>query len=137
MGMVVGSFTSVSLAPPLVAFMPDRSSSSWPRIEKAGRFCVNILAANQLDICRAIAAKGENKFASVNYRLAEEGLPVIEGVAAWIACHLEAVHEAGDHFIVTGRVDALAVEGATPPLLFYRGAYGSFNPLSSDRAPEA
>ena len=30
--MVIGSFTSASLDPPLVAFFPDRASSSWPKI---------------------------------------------------------------------------------------------------------
>src|SRR3546814_2223086 len=45
--MVVGSFTSVSLDPPLVAFLPDKSSTSWPKIEASGRFCVNVLGDNQ------------------------------------------------------------------------------------------
>ena len=58
-GMVVGSFPSVSLDPPLVAFFPAKSSGSWPRIEKVGRFCVNILASDQLALCRQIAAPGD------------------------------------------------------------------------------
>ena len=48
-GMVVGSFTSVSLDPALVAFLPDRKSNTWPKIQAAGHFCVNILAERQLD----------------------------------------------------------------------------------------
>src|SRR3546814_10485148 len=62
--MVVGSFTSVSLDPPLVAFLPDKSSTSWPKIEASGRFCVNVLGDNQEALCRVLASKAEDKFAN-------------------------------------------------------------------------
>jgi flavin reductase (DIM6/NTAB) family NADH-FMN oxidoreductase RutF len=128
-GMIVGSFTSVSLEPPLVAFFPDRRSSSWPRIEAAGRFCVNVLAGHQLDVCRALASRSANKFDTVPLRVSDAGLPIIEGAIAWIDCDLHAVHEAGDHFIVLGQVRSLAVEHPHSPLLFFQGGYGQFAPI--------
>ena len=128
-GMVVGSFSSVSLDPPLVAFFPDKGSSSWPRIARAGRFCVNVLASDQQHLCRRFAAKGADKFADLPYRLSTNGSPVLEEVVAWIDCTLEAVHEAGDHFIVLGRVLELDIARADEPLLFFRGKYGNFAPL--------
>ena len=131
-GMVVGSFTSVSLDPPLVAFLPDRRSTTWPKIEAAGHFCVNVLAERQLDVCKALSAKAENKFDAVPYRMSDTWLPIINGVVAWIDCQLHAVHEAGDHFIVIGSVRALDVERAEPPLVFVRGGYGSVSPCSDD-----
>jgi flavin reductase (DIM6/NTAB) family NADH-FMN oxidoreductase RutF len=129
-GMAVGSFTSVSLHPPLVAFFPDRGSTSWPRIERAGRFCVNVLGAHQQDICSRFASKAEDKFAGLVHAMTAGGSPVIDDVVAWIDCDLHAVHEAGDHYIVLGRVNALDVVRADQPLLFFRGAYGQFTPLS-------
>ena len=57
-GMAVGSFTSVSLDPPLVAFLPDRSSTSFPKIRDVGSFCINVLADDQEHLCRAFAARG-------------------------------------------------------------------------------
>ncbi len=128
-GMIVGSFTSVSLDPPLVAFFPDRQSTSWPRIARAGRFCVNVLASDQQDLCRRFAAKGGDKFAGVSHRLSTNGSPVLDDVVAWIDCTLDAVHEAGDHFIVLGRVRELDIARADEPLLFFRGQYGNFAPL--------
>lgn len=131
-GMVVGSFTSVSLDPPLVAFFPDKGSSSWPRIEKTGRFCVNILGEEQGDLCRRFASKIENKFEGVSHRLSDAGLPILDGVVAWIDCTLEAVHEAGDHYIVLGRVRALDSDHPDArPLLFFRGGYGGFAPFET------
>lgn len=126
LGLVVGSFTSVSLDPPLVAFLPGRTSTSWSRIEATGRFCVNVLSERQQDVCRKLSARVANKFEDVAYQLSPAGLPILEGAVAWIDCKLSAVHEAGDHYIVTGQVEALDVAEAHPPLLFFRGGYGGF-----------
>ena len=124
-GMAVGSFTSVSLDPPLVAFLPDKASATWQRIAGAGRFCVNVLASDQEQICRQFAARGIDKFAGVSHRLSANGSPVLDGVLAWIDCTLHAVHEAGDHFIVLGEVIELDIARPGQPLLFFRGKYGA------------
>jgi flavin reductase (DIM6/NTAB) family NADH-FMN oxidoreductase RutF/DNA-binding IclR family transcriptional regulator len=130
-GMVVGSFTSVSLDPPLIAFYPAKSSTSWPRIEAAGAFCVNILGADQEDICRTFSAKAGNKFEKVPFhRTPQTGSPVIDGVVAWIDCDIAAVQDAGDHVIVLGRVRELDLERPGLPLLFFQGGYGRFSPHS-------
>jgi flavin reductase (DIM6/NTAB) family NADH-FMN oxidoreductase RutF/DNA-binding IclR family transcriptional regulator len=129
-GLAVGSFTSVSLDPPLVAFLADKSSTSWPRIRSAGRFCVNILGADQEHVCRRFASKAPDKFEGLEWRAAGSGSPLIAGVVAWIDCDLDAVHPAGDHDIVVGSVRELQVEGGSLPLLFFQGGYGRFTPLS-------
>jgi flavin reductase (DIM6/NTAB) family NADH-FMN oxidoreductase RutF len=126
-GMSVGSFTSVSLDPPLVAFLPARSSTSWPRIAPAGRFCINVLAGEQEALCRAFAVSGADKFRDVTWRPAPSGSPIVEGSLAWIDCDLERVDEAGDHYIVLGRVRALEVENPSAPLIFFQGGYGRFD----------
>jgi flavin reductase (DIM6/NTAB) family NADH-FMN oxidoreductase RutF len=130
-GMVVGSFTSVSLDPPLIAFYPAKSSTSWPKIASAGSFCVNILGADQDDICRVFSAKGGNKFESVPFRAAPQtGSPIIDRAVAWVDCDIEAVQDAGDHVLVLGRVRELGLEAPRLPLLFFQGGYGRFLPLS-------
>jgi flavin reductase (DIM6/NTAB) family NADH-FMN oxidoreductase RutF len=128
-GMVVGSFTSLSLDPPLVAFSPSRSSASWARIAPAGHFCVNVLAADQLDLCRRFTAKSGDRFEDVAHRHTATGAPLIDNIVAWIDCTLEAVQDGGDHHIVIGRVQALGVERGERPLLFFNGQYGEFVPL--------
>ncbi|MBL7489551.1 flavin reductase [Frankia sp. AgB1.9] len=129
-GLAVGSFASASLDPPLVAFFPDRSSSSWPRIAATGRFCVNILGFDQEAVCRTFAVRGGDKFAELSWRSAPSGAPVLDGVVAWIDCDLEAVHPAGDHDLVLGRVRTLDVGRSVLPLVFFQGGYGRFSPLS-------
>ncbi|MET0521337.1 MAG: flavin reductase family protein, partial [Jiangellaceae bacterium] len=85
-GMAVGSFTSVSLDPPLVAFLPDRASSTFPHIRGAASFCINVLAADQEDVCRAFALRGADKFRDVSWSPSPSGTPVLDGVVAWIDC---------------------------------------------------
>ena len=133
-GMIVGSFTSASLDPPLVAFFPDRKSTSWPKIQTAGHFCVNVLSERQRDVCRVLASKVERKFDSLSYRLSDAGVPILDGAVAWIECHLFAVHDAGDHFIALGLVHSLDLESAHTPLLFFRAPMAAFWPLLANSA---
>jgi flavin reductase (DIM6/NTAB) family NADH-FMN oxidoreductase RutF len=128
-GMAVGSFTSVSLDPPMVAFLPDRSSTSFPRIRTADHFCVNVLAADQEGLCRTFATRGADKFATVDWSPGTFGAPRLSGVAAWIDCEFDSVIEAGDHFVVFGRVQELDSPHDRLPLVFFQGGYGHFHPL--------
>jgi flavin reductase (DIM6/NTAB) family NADH-FMN oxidoreductase RutF/DNA-binding IclR family transcriptional regulator len=129
-GMAVGSFSSVSLDPPLVAFMPDKSSSSWPKFRDSGAFCVNILGAEQESVCRTFAMKGGDKFAELAWRPANSGSPIVDGALAWIDCDIDVVHEAGDHYIVIGLVRELDIGTPALPLVFFQGGYGRFSSLS-------
>lgn len=127
-GLTAQSLVALSLEPALVAFCPAKTSTSWPRIRAAGAFCANILAEDQEDVCRVFATKGIDKFAEVSWRPGSTGSPVLEGALAWADCRIEAEHDGGDHVVVVGRVVELEVGAEKGPLLFYRGAYGRFEP---------
>jgi flavin reductase (DIM6/NTAB) family NADH-FMN oxidoreductase RutF len=139
-GMVVGTFTSVSLDPPLVGFLPDRRSSTWARIARSRGFCVNILAEDQGDFCRRFAKPGDDKFEGVSYRVSRNGSPILPDVVAWIDCTHHSVHPAGDHDFVLGAVSELHVDRGGPPMLVLQGGFGCFAappqlPRSADRRP--
>lgn len=126
-GMVVGSFTSVSLNPPLVSFLVDRSSSTQARIQAAGRFCANVLAADQEQLCRKLAARRPDRFDGVPWEPSPLGNPVLEGIVAWIDCTIDTVIELGDHDLIVGRAHELRVASdKKTPLLFFRGQYGDY-----------
>jgi 3-hydroxy-9,10-secoandrosta-1,3,5(10)-triene-9,17-dione monooxygenase reductase component len=127
-GLSVNSFTSVSLDPPLVAFCVAGTSATWPRIQEAGWFCVNILAEDQEAVSRVFATRGADKFRGIGWHAGVFGAPVLAGVLAWIDCTIEAEYEAGDHVLVLGRVRELEVAAEGRPLVFYRGGYGRFEP---------
>lgn len=123
-GMTCQSFTSVSLDPPLVAFLPSQQSRAFASIQRSGTFCVNFLAAGQDELSNAFASRGDDKFAGVEWSpSAGTGSPLLAGIVGHVDCTVHAVHEAGDHYLVMGKVVDLAVGDAEDPLLFYRGAY--------------
>lgn len=129
-GMVVGSFTSVSLEPPLVSFLVDKGSSTLPKILDAGRFCANALAADQESVCRQMSKKGVDRFAGVGWERSVTGNPVLDGVVAWVDCIIDKTVELGDHHLVVGAVRELTVASPKSPLLFFRGAFGEHSPTT-------
>lgn len=126
MGLAVGSFFSVSLDPALVGFCVSQGSSSWVGIRDIGRFCVNVLAADQEEPCRVFASKVADKFEGIGHRPAPfTGAPLLDNVLAWVDCEIDVVHPAGDHNVVIGRVHDLAVVREHDPLVFFRGGYAA------------
>lgn len=128
-GLAANSFTSVSLDPPLVGFFPGKFSSSWPRVLAAGGFTANILGDDQEHVCRALAARGGDKFAGLGWRPAGNGAPILDGVTAWIECEIVSVTDAGDHWFALGRVLDLEVAEQPRPLVFFRGGYARISAL--------
>jgi flavin reductase (DIM6/NTAB) family NADH-FMN oxidoreductase RutF len=123
LGLAVGSFCSASLDPPLISFFPDKGSSSWPRIERSGGFCVNVLGEEQEDVSRRFATRGVDKFGGLGWRPAASGSPILDGVIAWMDCQVHQVLDAGDHHCVLGLVHELEVGHDSGPLVFFRGGY--------------
>lgn len=130
-GFTCQSFFSLSIDPPLITFSPSRRSRTWPRLREAGRFCVNVLAADHAPLSQAFARSGSDKFDGVSWSPAPSGSPVLDDVSAWIDCSFEDEHDGGDHVLVIGRVTALGARPDRLPLLYYRGGYRVTAPLPS------
>jgi 3-hydroxy-9,10-secoandrosta-1,3,5(10)-triene-9,17-dione monooxygenase reductase component len=135
-GFACQAFAALSLEPPLVLCCPGRRSTSWRRIARAGRFCVNVLAEGQRELSRVFGISGADKFAGVRWSPSPAGAPILDGVLTWIDCAVETVHEAGDHHVVIGRVRTLGPYRDGRPLLFFRGRYTGTAPSAPDGPPE-
>lgn len=124
-GFTCQSFFSLSLEPPLIALAPGKRSTSWPKASSSGHLCVNVLGADQEGLARTFSKTATEKFAGVGWSPAPNGAPRLHDALAWIDCTIEDRHEAGDHWLVTARIDELH-SGPGQPLLFYRGGFGNF-----------
>ncbi|MCS7480609.1 flavin reductase family protein [Umezawaea endophytica] len=131
-GFACQAFAALSLAPPLVLFCPAKSSRSWPVIERAGHFCVNVLAEGQRAVSTVFGTGGADKFDTVPWTPSSTGAPVLDGALTWVDCTVEAVHDAGDHHVVIGRVVDLGEHRDERPLLFYRGHYAATDTTPPD-----
>jgi 3-hydroxy-9,10-secoandrosta-1,3,5(10)-triene-9,17-dione monooxygenase reductase component len=121
-GFTCQSFHALSLDPPMVVFSVANTSTSWPRIRRAGRCCVNVLASDHEAVARTFATSGIDKFATQHWTPAPDGSPILDGVVAWFDCEIDAIHVGGDHEVVTAKVNALDAPGGTP-LVFHQGRY--------------
>lgn len=129
-GMAANSFTSVSLDPPLVLFCVAQSSSTWPRIQAAGRFAINVLGEHHEELSRVFATRDVDRFGSTPWHCGVSGSPVLDEAIAYIDCEFEAQYPGGDHMIVVGRVVDLDMREDARPLLFFKGVYGRISDSS-------
>jgi flavin reductase (DIM6/NTAB) family NADH-FMN oxidoreductase RutF len=128
-GMTVSAFTSVSVDPPLVLICADKSSDTLNVIAEGGVFAVNVLAHDQEELSERFAWGEEStRLEGVDWHSGATGSPLLSGVSAWLDCRVAAAHDAGDHVIYVGRVEALET-GDAEPLLYFAGKYRSLTPL--------
>ncbi|MFT4656042.1 MAG: 3-hydroxy-9,10-secoandrosta-1,3,5(10)-triene-9,17-dione monooxygenase reductase component [Candidatus Aldehydirespiratoraceae bacterium] len=132
-GFTIGSFTSVSLDPPMVGFLPQIGSLTWGAIAESGSFCVNVLSDQQSDLCWNFAKSDTDatRFDGVDWHAGPSGSPILDRAVAWIDCTVEHVYDMGDHHFVLGNVVGLDADvdhdGQPPvPLLFFKGTLGGF-----------
>jgi flavin reductase (DIM6/NTAB) family NADH-FMN oxidoreductase RutF len=124
LGLVVSSFTSVSLDPPLVAFCPSRASLTWRRMRAAGRFGVNVLGEEHAAFVERAAPAGADRFRGLAHEPSASGVPIVRGAAAFVECGWHDEHPAGDHWIVVGRVVCLRADRSVAPLVVSGGRLG-------------
>jgi 3-hydroxy-9,10-secoandrosta-1,3,5(10)-triene-9,17-dione monooxygenase reductase component len=123
-GLIVNSLTSVSLEPPLVSFCPSRSSLTWSRMRRTGRFGVNVLGRQHEQFAIRATPAGADRFAGLDWQPGPGGVPLLTDALASLDCEIVAEHPAGDHWIVVGRVDALHTSPNRDTLVFFAGAFG-------------
>ncbi|CAM4200964.1 p-hydroxyphenylacetate 3-hydroxylase reductase component [Kerstersia similis] len=126
-GVTANSFNSVSLDPPLVLWSLDKRSGSCAVFEQASHFAVNILASDQIPLSNQFARPNTDKFAGVALREGHGGSLLLEGCAASFQCEKHQVVDAGDHWILIGRVLEFE-DGGQAPLLYHQGAYSMVLP---------
>src|SRR5690606_6978914 len=126
-GATIGSFTSVSLDPPLVSFNVTRGTQLHRALCQADRFAVHLLGAEHAALAAHFAVPdlpGEAQFAPFPHRRFDDGRPpLIEGTLGVLVCRAESRFAAGDHSIFLGRVEAVLPGRDGPPLLYHRQTY--------------
>lgn len=129
-GVTIGSFASISLDPPLAGFFIGRASRSWSLMAARGKFCANVLAASQTELCWRFAkdtpdATVGSRFDGLTVGVSGNGSPVLPDVVATIDCDVHAVHSFGDHDLVVGSVSALrTLQTDVPAMVFVQGKTG-------------
>jgi flavin reductase (DIM6/NTAB) family NADH-FMN oxidoreductase RutF len=122
-GLIINSFTSVSLEPPLISFSPARSSLTWARMRRARHFAVNVLGARHEHFATRATPAGADRFAGLDWEPGHDGAPLLTDALVTLECQIVAEHPTGDHWIVVGQVDNLHISPTEDPLVFFAGAF--------------
>jgi 3-hydroxy-9,10-secoandrosta-1,3,5(10)-triene-9,17-dione monooxygenase reductase component len=131
-GMTASAFTSLSIDPTLIIVCVDRLAETYNAMHAAGRFNVNILAADQEHLSRTFASKDSphaHGLVGIDYKLGELGLPILDGALAFLECRIREELEGGDHIIFVGEVDNAGIGEIEAPLLYFRGRYRTVGEL--------
>ncbi len=122
-GLTANSFTSVSLDPPLLLVCIANNAGSAATLRDIDAFAVNVLQIGQQPVSNLFAGKSEDRFAGTKWEVGEYGAPILPSSLGIFECKHHALHEAGDHFILVGRVEKASFEPRRDPLLYFRGKY--------------
>lgn len=135
--MTANAVSSVSLDPMLVLFCPAKKSRLAQHLDQMRTFSINILRDEQQALSTFFAGAWKHEPAPPFRFTMRSGTPRLEGCLASIECETQRLIEAGDHWLVIGRVTALH-RGIEPhrPLLFFKGEYSSIDRTRHEPAPD-
>lgn len=122
MAMVIGSFVSISLDPPLAGFFAITRSGSWAKLKRAQRLGVNVLAGDQENISVACTRPLPERLEGIDYEL-DRGVPRIAGTTAWIVMNYASITTAGDHEFAMCNVEHMEANSPAKDALIYTGGY--------------
>jgi len=123
-GMTASSVTSLSLRPPMLLACVDDDAVIRRSIERASRFGVSVLAADQADVATRFADRERHRLTADDHPDLSPGrVPLIRGALARIECRRAEVFQGGDHAIVCGVMEWSDIREGRP-LVYWRGGWG-------------
>lgn len=122
-GMTVNSFASVSIDPLLILWSIDKKAYHYDAFTTGSAFNVNILAADQGELCMLFASRVEDRFGKCEWQNGANGVPVLKDVASQLECTVYNQVDAGDHVILIGEVHNIHNE-EKEPLLYHKRLFG-------------
>jgi flavin reductase (DIM6/NTAB) family NADH-FMN oxidoreductase RutF len=122
-GLLINSFTSVSLDPPLVMWCLGLRSRCRPAFLSGQTFAISVLAQEQRSLIAALSRPLEERLDGIALRNGIGSAPVIEGAAAIFECQTFSISRAGDHDLILGLVEKFST-GAEAPLACLNGKFG-------------
>ncbi len=135
--MTVGSFSSLSLDPPLVVVCVGRTARMASRFEAGSSFSINVLRDDQAALSTYFAGSWKEPTPPPHRFVRWHEVPRLEGVVMTIAVRVTTVSDGGDHLMVVAEVVGTHL-GVAPrsPLVFFDRRYQRLDPGPGDAAPE-
>lgn len=130
-GLTATSVVSISMEPPELFISVNRTSSTWPIIEKAGKFGINVLQQEQQIVAEHFSGKGglkgAERYADDDWHQTPDGVWLSRRALVAFACDTEKVWMHRAHALIAGKVTRIDINAGPQPLTYWHGHYGSFS----------
>ena len=127
-GMTATAVCSVAADPASLLIVVNRANRSHDLICRSGVFTVNLLSAAQQRLAKHFAASAADLFATVPYRLGDNGCPIISDSAGHLECDVREHIPSGTHAVFIARVTAVGAPAQLPLIYFDAGFWGVGEP---------
>ncbi|WP_344867224.1 flavin reductase family protein [Amycolatopsis ultiminotia] len=132
-GFFLNSFTSVSLAPPLVSVCVQHTSRTWPELRPRRRLGLSVLAAGDIGSARQLSSRDGDRFRGIGWEATVEGSVFISSATAFLDCRVYEELEAGDHVLVLLEVLGCSADPTRPPLVFHASQFRALAAHTTER----
>jgi flavin reductase (DIM6/NTAB) family NADH-FMN oxidoreductase RutF len=122
-GMVVSSFTSVSLEPPLVSVCFAHTSGTWQVLNELPRIGLSVLSEGHSSVMSTLAGKAVDRFTDVVWKSSESGAVFVDGSSLWLECSLFDTVTAGDHDVALLEIHRMKAFPDVLPMVFHGSKY--------------
>ncbi|MGH3253153.1 MAG: flavin reductase family protein [Trebonia sp.] len=131
-GFTASSFCSVSMDPPVVLTCLANTAQCFPAFARAERWNIHVLQHKHADLAMRFATRGAPKFDGAGFEPDADGLPLHPDVSISLRCAAYSKVEGGDHLVLLGRVEDVAM-GDEMPFVYFRRKFHSLA-LEEERA---
>ena len=127
-GVTITAACSVSDSPAMVLACVNASNPKNAIFEKSGRFALNTLASDQIDLANAFSGRdpamtAEERFAVGDWQELVTGAPVLKGALAAFDCRLIELKVMATHMMLIGEVMGVTFGEHRPALLYMDRGY--------------
>jgi flavin reductase len=126
-GLTVSSIASVTDVPPSLLICVRRESAVNPILKSNGRFCVNVLGADQQQLADTFAGRTQlempDRFTADDWSVSQSGSPLLKSCAVAFDCHVDQIAEIGTHSVVFGTVTDIMDGRQGSALAYFKRRY--------------
>jgi flavin reductase (DIM6/NTAB) family NADH-FMN oxidoreductase RutF len=134
-GMTATAVCSLAASPPSIILCVNQNARTYDHLMKSGKFCINVLSAEQQDIAEIFAtSKGDSgdKFTSSGtWSSSESDQPMLNGCLVNFVCEIDRCIPANTHMVVIGLVKQIRTQQDLFPLLYLGRNFFSPSPTLS------
>ncbi|MBN9053409.1 MAG: flavin reductase family protein [Rhizobiales bacterium] len=127
-GVTITAACSVSDNPPMLLACVNASNPKNAIFQKSGRFALNTLAADQIDLANAFSGRdpalsSQERFAMGAWQELVTGAPVLKGALAAFDCRIVEARVMATHIVLIGEVMDISFGDHKPALLYMDRGY--------------